>query len=115
MPSDNGVVEAHRSSLLERVVFSKTTNVSEKEHGTSSKLSQIGGFPKIPKNGWFIMENPIEVGDFGVTPILGNPQIPSETATVITVPCRRSSAHPPRPATTSSRPGGKKRCRSTMQ
>ena len=48
------------------------------------------------------------VGDFGGSPILGNPQIPSETATVITVPCRRSSAHPPRPATTSSRPGGKK-------
>ena len=34
-------------------------------------------FPKIgvPQNGWFIMENPINMGDLGVTIILGNPPI----------------------------------------
>ena len=42
MPSDNGVVEAHRSSLLERVVFSKTTNVSEKEHGVIHHRPSLG-------------------------------------------------------------------------
>jgi len=34
-------------------------------------------FPKIgvPKNGWFIMENPIKNGRFGGTPIFGNTHI----------------------------------------
>ena len=28
--------------------------------------------PYVPKNGWFVVENPIEMDDLGATPFLGN-------------------------------------------
>ena len=50
----------------------------------STHCSGIWGFPKmgVPPNGWFIMENPIKMGWFGGTPILGNLHIFRYTWTV---------------------------------
>ena len=42
----------------------------------SLSLATWDGKLEVPQNGWFIMENPIKMGDLGGKPtILGNPQI----------------------------------------
>jgi len=57
---------------------SKVTSIQEyfvkkQANGTNSPAWV---YPKIvvPQNGWFIMENPINMDDFGGTPIFGNTQ-----------------------------------------
>ena len=54
----------------------------DKYHGLSDFMidENIWVFPKIlaPQNGWFIMENPIKMGWFGGTAILGNTHIKTQ-------------------------------------
>ena len=40
-------------------------------------VPNFGGFPymEVPKNWWFIPENPIKMNDLGVPPICGNPHL----------------------------------------